>query len=121
MSKGRERGQASGISTYRFKVYAVMISAVFVGVAGALLVQDPQVGQAGQVSLGVDGQPILSFFLVTMNVIGGPGTIAGPVLGSLGFKIIPDLLLGSSGAQNILPLVTSLGIVIGVVVAPWGT
>ena len=113
--------QASGISTYRFKVYAVMISAVFVGVAGALLVQDPQVGQAGQVSLGVDGQPILSFFLVTMNVIGGLGTIAGPVLGSLGFKIIPDLLLGSSGAQNILPLVTSLGIVIGVVVAPWGT
>jgi branched-chain amino acid transport system ATP-binding protein/branched-chain amino acid transport system permease protein len=111
--------RASGISTYRFKVYAVMISAVFVALAGALFVQDPQLGRASSAGLGLQ-DPTLSFVLVTMNVIGGLGTLAGPVVGALGFRLLPDLLLGSSGAQNLLPFITGAGVIIGVTIAPEG-
>lgn len=72
--------RASGVSTYRYKVIAVVISAAICGLAGALHSQDPQFGFTLTSSSVIDLQ--FSFRLVIMVVVGGLGTLAGPIIGA---------------------------------------
>ncbi|RIK11156.1 MAG: hypothetical protein DCC49_01005 [Acidobacteria bacterium] len=72
--------RASGVSTYKYKVIAVVISAAICGLAGALHSQDPQFGFTLTTSSVIDLQ--FSFRLVIMVVVGGLGTLAGPMIGA---------------------------------------
>jgi ABC-type branched-subunit amino acid transport system ATPase component/ABC-type branched-subunit amino acid transport system permease subunit len=72
--------RASGINTYRYKVSAFALSAGIVGIAGWLGAQR-FVLVSSQVAT-----PDQSFKYVIMVVVGGMGTIAGPVLGAFGFS-----------------------------------
>src|SRR3954467_1263608 len=73
--------RVSGINAYRYKVSAFALSAGFVGLAGWLGAQ-----RFVLVSSQVAG-PDQSFRYVIMVVVGGMGTIAGPVLGAFGFSL----------------------------------
>src|SRR5262249_56546437 len=70
--------EAMGIDTFRYKLYALMLSAVGPGIAGGLAARDQ-----GYI------EPISVFPLVTtitmivMVLFGGKGTIWGPVLGAV--------------------------------------
>lgn len=72
--------RASGVSTYLYKVIAVVISAAICGLAGALHSQDPQFGFTLTTQSVIDLQ--FSFRLVIMVVVGGLGTLAGPIIGA---------------------------------------
>src|SRR4051812_32784834 len=72
--------RVSGVNAYRYKVSSFALSAGFVGVAGWLGAQ-----RFVLVSSQVAG-PDQSFRYVIMVVVGGMGTIAGPVLGAFGFS-----------------------------------
>jgi len=72
--------RASGVNAYWYKVSAFALSAGFVGVAGWLGAQR-FVLVSSQVAT-----PDQSFRYVIMVVVGGMGTIAGPVLGAFGFS-----------------------------------
>ena len=111
--------RAAGISAYRYKVYAVMLSAAVVGVAGALYAQDPQFGNRGSVPSGLLDQSH-SFLLVAMNVVGGLGTVAGPVIGAVALRLVPDLVFGTSGARDLQALLVGVSTLVAAVVAPWG-
>jgi branched-chain amino acid transport system permease protein len=73
--------RVSGVNAYRYKVSSFALSAGFVGVAGWLGAQR-FVLVSSQVAT-----PDQSFRYVIMVVVGGMGTIAGPVLGAFGFSL----------------------------------
>jgi len=73
--------RVSGVNAYRYKVSSFALSAGFVGVAGWLGAQR-FVLVSSQVAT-----PDQSFRYVIMVVVGGMGTIAGPILGAFGFSL----------------------------------
>src|SRR5205823_13293255 len=82
--------RASGVNAYWYKVSAFALSAGVVGVAGWLGAQR-FVLVSSQVAT-----PDQSFRYVIMVVVGGMGTLAGPVLGAFGFSFA----FGVSWVQN---------------------
>src|SRR5438067_887013 len=72
--------RVSGVNAYRYKVSSFALSAGFVGVAGWLGAQR-FVLVSSQVAT-----PDQSFRYVIMVVVGGMGTIAGPIIGAFGFS-----------------------------------
>jgi branched-chain amino acid transport system permease protein len=82
-----DAAETLGVNTPRSKVIALLVSAFFVGVAGSLY---------AQYFLFIDSREMFSFqnsiSMVLMPIIGGIGTVGGPVLGAVVFKIIEDRL-----------------------------
>lgn len=88
--------RASGINAWRVKMFTFAVSGAFAGFAGAwyahyISVIDP----------GVFGFAITENVLV-MVVLGGGGTLLGPVWGAIAFTIAPELLRFSPEARSLL-------------------
>lgn len=74
---------ALGINVPRYKLYAFLIGATFASIAGSLLAYDFQFLSPDMVST------TQSFLIVTMLVIGGEGTLVGPVIGVVLLTLLP--------------------------------
>lgn len=80
--ENQRAAEASGVPTYRYKLYAFLIASVFASIAGALYSQltfvfDP-----------LDAfDPTVSVQALVVTLVGGAGTVLGPVLG--GTIIVP--------------------------------
>jgi len=91
--ENEERAQAIGYNTYWYKLGAFTLSAVFAGVAGAIFA-----AYARSVS------PESTFyFLVTADaliaaVVGGFGTLAGPLFGDSLVRVLEEVLSTEAGA-----------------------
>lgn len=92
--------KAMGVSIVKYKLMAFVISTVFAGIAGVAYVHfvrysDPTVWTMA-----------LSLDLVALCVIGGLGTIGGPVVGALVLRGLPELLKSIPGVRDLpgLPL-----------------
>jgi len=78
-------GRSLGINTHAYKVGIFMISTAFAGLAGGLYAHYIRF-------IGPDSFTMLhSFYFFVMNLIGGSGTIAGPVIGALLLTVIDEL------------------------------
>ncbi|MCW5691773.1 MAG: branched-chain amino acid ABC transporter permease [Pseudolabrys sp.] len=82
------RMRAVGFPTYRYKLTAFVIAGVLCGVSGALLAN-----QADFVS------PSVMYWtrsgdLIIMVVLGGMGTVAGPVMGAIALLVLEEVLSG---------------------------
>jgi branched-chain amino acid transport system permease protein len=82
-----ERAQTLGINTTLVKVGTFALSAAFMGAVGAAMAPrwtylDPQVFS-----------PFVSFQTVIMALLGGPTTVAGPVLGAAFIGLASEILL----------------------------
>jgi branched-chain amino acid transport system permease protein len=84
-----EAAETVGIDTTRFQIYALLISSLVVGIAGSLYVQYIFYALPDKV-FGFD----TSICMILMTVIGGIGTLWGPVLGAILFFILQEFLLG---------------------------
>lgn len=98
----------SGINTSKYKLFAFVISTFFAGIAGCLYVQN-----LGYVQVSIFA-PELSFLPLIMAVIGGLGTIEGPLIGSIIIVFIQDLLpnidpMLQSGVGSLFPAVSNVG------------
>jgi branched-chain amino acid transport system permease protein len=82
--------QAEGIHVMRYKVYSFVISALFAGIAGSLYAHYLKFLTPEMFTI------FESLNMVIVLLIGGPGTIAGPILGSIINTVIPEIF-------NILP------------------
>ena len=81
---GSELGaQACGVDTVRVKVQVFVLSAVLAGVSGALYAQ--LVGFISPTLFALD----TSIVLVAMAVLGGTGSLAGPMLAAVALTLIP--------------------------------
>jgi branched-chain amino acid transport system permease protein len=78
--------EASGIDTTRYKLGAFVVSAFFAGVGGAFYAHYQM--YAGPAYLSI----ILSISIIVMSMVGGIGTIAGPVLGAYLLTILNEFL-----------------------------
>jgi branched-chain amino acid transport system permease protein len=82
-----ERAETLGIDTVRVKVGVFALSAAFMGAVGAAMAPrwtylDPQVFN-----------PLVSFQAVIMALVGGAGTVMGPVLGAVFLGLASEILL----------------------------
>jgi len=85
--ENEERAQAIGYRTIKFKMGAFMFSAFFAGVAGAMMAGEAQAA----------GPNDAFFFLVTgfalvAAIIGGLGTLAGPLFGYIFLESVEEFL-----------------------------
>ncbi len=83
-----DAAETVGVSTTRYKILALMLSAFMVGISGSIYAQyvfyiDPQT---------VFGFP-MSIAMVLMPIIGGIGTLAGPILGAVVYIVVQDRIL----------------------------
>jgi branched-chain amino acid transport system permease protein len=82
-----EKAEAMGLHTRRYKRVAWMISAFFLGVAGAIFGN-----MIGFIEPRDIAFPTTTFniFMILMVLLGGKGTLWGPVLGAVVFHIIKE-------------------------------
>ena len=79
--------ECSGISRYRFKLAAFVLSAVLAGLAGALFIHITRYCGPETFTL------TLSILFLIMLIFGGTRSIAGNILGALVAVYLPDFLL----------------------------
>ena len=84
-----------GINTAKYKLIAFVISTFFAGLAGGLYVYF-----YGFVDNSIF-LPTNSFMPLIMTVIGGLGTVAGPIVGSIFFTSIDQILSTQSVTQSL--------------------
>jgi len=86
----------SGINTTRYRLVAFSLSALFAGVAGGLYAHFMRV--AGPSSLDV----MLSFQVIIWAVVGGMGTIYGPIAGAFGLYLLTEWLRIVPETRNLI-------------------
>jgi branched-chain amino acid transport system permease protein len=105
LRENEERARSIGYNPTRYKLISFIISAFFAGLAGGLyaLLQN----FVPLFSLGLD----ISGDVVLMTLIGGMGTLYGPIMGAMGLIFLKDLLTTST---NIWPSFLGLLFVVSV-------
>ena len=91
--------EAMGIDTFRYKLYAFLLSAVGPGIVGGLSARD----QGYIEPLGVFPL-ITTITMIVMCLFGGKGTIWGPVLGAVAPFDLPGAGLGPVSLSPPAPL-----------------
>jgi branched-chain amino acid transport system permease protein len=76
-----------GINTAKYKLYAFVLSTFFAGLSGAIYVHFQRYIQISIFSADNSFKPLM------MSVIGGLGTIEGPIIGSVVMVFIDDFLI----------------------------
>lgn len=109
------KAEAAGIDTRAYKVAAFALSAVFVGVGGALwgyslFYLRPEIFLA----IGVAADMVL------MAIIGGRGTVAGPVIGALLIVGFNELSVSQFGSSELNLTITGALLVAALLFFPGG-
>ena len=83
-----DKAEAMGIHTLRYKTVAWSVAAVFLGISGAIF--GNMIGFVEPLEVAF---PTVTFgiFMVLMALLGGKGTLWGPVIGATVFHIIKEL------------------------------
>ncbi|MDP9912324.1 branched-chain amino acid transport system permease protein [Variovorax boronicumulans] len=81
-----DAARAVGVNPFRVKLGAIGLSAAFMGAAGAFYVQVFQ-----YIDAGIAYGPAVSIEALVAAIVGGMGTIWGPVLGAVVLHVLSDL------------------------------
>jgi len=81
------RMRAIGFSTFRYKLVAFMVAGAMCGLAGALLVNHTEYVTPEFMHWTRSGD------IMFMVILGGMGTLGGPVLGAVVLRLLEDLIL----------------------------
>jgi len=79
------RTRAIGYATQRYKIAAVMLSGLFAGLAGVLYAIQKSFAAPDFVFFLISGQTVI------FNVMGGIGTLVGPILGAAFFLLLHEV------------------------------
>ncbi|WP_034272249.1 branched-chain amino acid ABC transporter permease [Haloechinothrix halophila] len=99
-----EAARSLGKNVYWYKMQALVLGGVLGAFGGMVMVVNTQSASANSFD------PVVTFFLYTLLVLGGAGRVFGPILGSVLFWFIVvgfDALLRSMIANGILPFLES--------------
>jgi branched-chain amino acid transport system permease protein len=97
------RTRAIGYPVERYKIVAVMLSGLFAGLAGVLYAVQNQFAAAEFVFFTTSGDTVI------FNVMGGIGTLVGPIVGAGFFQLVRELLSRIFGDQ--FPYLIPLGVI----------
>ncbi|WP_440909879.1 branched-chain amino acid ABC transporter permease [Candidatus Pelagibacter sp.] len=82
-----DKAEAMGIQTMKYKITGWMISAFFCGLAGGIM--GGLVGYIDSTDVAFDGRE-MGVFMVLMAILGGKGTLWGPIIGATVFHIFKE-------------------------------
>lgn len=82
-----DKAEAMGIHTMRYKIFGWVISAFFVGISGGLM--GNMIGYIEPVEIAFAGSTF-GVFMVLMAILGGKGTLWGPVIGAIIFHVFKE-------------------------------
>jgi branched-chain amino acid transport system permease protein len=101
---------AAGLDASRFKLFAFVLSAIVGGLAGAVWVHTVKTPSP----LGILGQDDIqtSIDVIIMSILGGTGTIVGPIIGAVVFAISAIVIGGLS--DIVIPFVEVRGSAVSV-------
>ena len=97
------RTRAIGYRVERYKIVAVMLSGLFAGIAGVLYAIQNEFAAPDFVYFIISGDTVI------FNVMGGIGTLVGPIVGAGFFQLIRELLSRLFGDQ--FPYLIPLGVI----------
>jgi branched-chain amino acid transport system permease protein len=115
ISKDEIKAESAGIDTRFYKVMAFALSAFFVGMAGAVWGE-----YLTYLRPNIFLVILVSANLVLMSILGGKGTIAGPVIGAILIVALNELFVSTMGASEINILGTGMVMAIGLMFFPLG-
>jgi branched-chain amino acid transport system permease protein len=98
--------EAMGVNLVRYKTMAFAVGAAYGGVAGGLYAGLSQFVNPDAFVF------LVSVLYLTMNVVGGMGTLAGPVLGAVIFTVMPELLRAFAEYKEFLSGALLLGFLV---------
>lgn len=115
ISQDEVKAEVAGVPTSQYKILAFAISGIFVGMAGALwgyylTYLKPDIF----LTIGV------ATHLVLIAVLGGKGTVAGPVVGAVVFIAINEFLVARLGSSELNIVATGLLLVVVLLFFPKG-
>jgi branched-chain amino acid transport system permease protein len=99
INQDEDAAAAAGVNTTRFKVLALTISAAITGLAGSVYAFQ-QVTIYPQRLFDVD----ITVTMIVMVVLGGAGTVLGPLLGAVGLQFFSEYLRQHFPQEHILVL-----------------
>jgi branched-chain amino acid transport system permease protein len=111
-----DAARAIGVDPFRVKLGAIGLSGAFMGAAGAFYVQVFQ-----YIDPGIAYGPHTSVEALVAAIVGGLGTLWGPVLGALALHLLADLTRGLFGALPGINMIIYGAVLIAIVMfAPRG-
>jgi branched-chain amino acid transport system permease protein len=113
VKEDEEAAAATGISTFKCKVLALIVSTFFAGLAGGAYAFYSAVYY-----YFVPFELIWSFEPVLIVIIGGAGTMIGPILGAIGYVLLKELFTVTIGRFSV-PIFAVL-FIISVLALPGG-
>jgi len=113
LRENEEAAETVGVPTVRFKLLAYALSALVPGAVGSVMVLRQTYFEPAQIF-----DPVISFTIVTMAVVGGSEDVKGPLLGAAGFVVLSELLWANA-PQTYMVLVGLL-LILFVLFAPQG-
>jgi branched-chain amino acid transport system permease protein len=105
LRENEDRARSIGYNPTRYKLISFVISASFAGLAGGLYTLLQNFVPLFALGLDTSGDVVL------MTLIGGMGTLYGPIMGAMGLVYLKDLL---SSYTNIWPLFLGLLFVVSI-------
>lgn len=115
ISQDEVKAESAGIDTAAYKVAAFAISAFFVGMAGAVWGE-----YLTYLRPNIYLIILVAAFMVLMCIIGGKGTVAGPVVGAILIIAFNEFFAATLGASEINILATGLIMLIVLLYFPLG-
>jgi branched-chain amino acid transport system permease protein len=99
LGQNQQRVEFVGLNVFRYKLMAFIISAAFTGVGGALFAMHEAYIHPGTAYFWIQ-----SGDFVIMTILGGAGSLIGPVFGALIFEYVANVVSGVS-----LPFIGAIG------------
>ena len=115
ISKDEIKAESAGINTRLYKQLAFAISAAFVGMAGAIWGE-----YLTYIRPNIFTIILVSVYMVLMCILGGKGTIAGPVIGAILILAFNEFFVATLGASEINILATGLVMALVLMFFPLG-
>ena len=115
ISKDEIKAESAGIDTRFYKVLAFALSAFFVGMAGAVWGE-----YLTYIRPNIFLTVLISVNMVLICILGGKGTIAGPVVGAILIVAFNEFFVATLGASEINILATGLIMMLCLMFFPLG-
>jgi len=88
MRENTERTEFIGVNIVRYQLIAFVIAAAFAGLAGAIWAPFNRSVTPAMLIWSKSGEPVMA------TILGGPGVLLGPVVGTLIYIILHSIILG---------------------------
>ncbi len=115
ISKDEIKAESAGIDTRFYKVTAFALSAFFVGMVGAVWGE-----YLTYIRPSIFLVILIAAYMVLMCILGGKGTIAGPVIGAILLMAFNEIFVATMGASELNILGTGLIMALALMFFPLG-